>query len=214
MTSIPRHLYLATICLLVLTTPLFVSSCGEDPIAPIDSYPVHMQAATTSLIARPKIYVPENDGWLEISSSQSRLWNDSAFLVIGKLDSIDLDFMLLSDSDWHFVSDPSKRYKYAKEGDRYIFRTDDTNTVFWATKTDTAYMFHMAFFIFVPGEVYAHHSFDPDLNIMTEWGREGADTTAYKTYQLHFEPKEELERKLREEEERKRKEEEEKENGD
>ena len=192
----------------VLLTATFMSSCGDSGISPlVEEYPVDLVASTTSEIQRPKIYVPLNDGWLELSSSKSRLWNDSAFLVIGNLDSVDREFRLLSDTEWQFVSDPSKTYKYQVAGSRYTFRTDDPDETYYAEKNDSVLEFYMAFFIYVPGETLRHAPYHPDSTLLeTEWGEVEADTLAFKTYRLHYEPREVFEAR---EEERKRKEEEE-----
>ncbi len=192
---------------LILLTTMVLGSCSEDAVSPITDYPVDLVASNTSQIQRPKIYVPLNDGWLEISSSKSRLWNDSAFLVIGNLDSVEMEFRLLSDREWQFVSEPSKTYSYQVSGSRYTFRTDDPMKTWYAEMRDSVLEFYMAFFIYVPGDRVRHAPYHPDSTLLeTEWGEVEADTLAFKTYRLHYEPREvfearELERKRKEEEE-------------
>lgn len=191
----------------VLLTTLVLSSCSEDGVSPITEYPVDLVASTTSQIQRPKIYVPLNEGWLELSSSKSRLWNDSAFLVIGNLDSIDMELRLLSKTEWQFISEPSKTYEYQVAGSRYTFRTDDPTKTWYAELNDSVLEFYMAFFIYVPGDRIRHDPYHPDSTLLeTQWGKVKADTLAFKTYRLHYEPREVFEARERE---RKRKEEEE-----
>lgn len=178
--------------LLLLALPLVLGACGGDEgpattIAPSE-YPLLLTPIAASGQSGAQVYIPQGDGWLEISASRSRFYNDSAFLVIWNPDTIDFQVRLLSESTWEYGHKAGGPFEFLRIGEEWTFMTDDTNRTYHARGTFEDLRFTFALFKYVPGDVLRMVPFRPGTRILNNNAEKWADTIAYVAWQLHLGP--------------------------